>query len=56
MAKQTQLEKEIAAIDADIEVLQAAKARLVQQQQQAKPKARRNPLAAVTKSRDEQSE
>jgi len=33
--KQTQLEKAIASIDADIAVLQAAKARLVQQQAKA---------------------
>jgi hypothetical protein len=32
MSKPTQLEKAIAAIDADIAILQAAKARLVQQQ------------------------
>jgi hypothetical protein len=55
VAKQTQIEKAIAAIDADIAVLQAAKARLVQQQLQVKPKARRKPLASVTKARDEQS-
>lgn len=56
MAKQTQIDKAIAAIDADIAVLQAAKARLVQQQLQVKPKARRKGVVvAVKASREEQS-
>lgn len=37
MSKMTQLEKAIAAIDADIHVLEAAKARLLKEQQ-AKPR------------------
>lgn len=48
MAKQTQLEKAIASIDADIAILEAAKQRLVDQQaseKAKKPKAK--PRAVV---------
>jgi len=40
MSKLSQLDKAVASIEADIQVLQAAKARLIAQQVKAKPKPR----------------